>query len=241
VVTFGLVHGAWHGAWCWDLLAAELEALGHAAVAVDLPCEDWDAGLEDNATVVAAALEGAGPEPGAGGVPQKAVLVGHSLGGITIPVVAARRPVARLVFLCALIPEPGRSLDETMRADGPRSTDEWIGARRIAHPDGAASWDPEAAITALYHDCPPDVAEWAASKLRRQVWTTAREPCPLERWPDVPSSYILGLEDKAFMPDWTRRIAKKRLGVEAVELPGGHSPMLARPRHLAEVLSELVG
>jgi pimeloyl-ACP methyl ester carboxylesterase len=259
MVTFGLVHGAWHGAWCWELLAAELERLGHAAVAVDLACEDWDAHLEDNAAVIAAALDGAGPDPGAGGVPQDAgaggvpqdpgaggvpqdvVLVGHSLGGITIPVVATRRPVSRLVFLCALVPEPGRSLDETIRADGPPSTDEWVNARRIAHPDGAASWEPESAISAMYHDCPPELARWAASQLRRQVWTTSREPCPLERWPEVPSSYILGTEDKAFPPEWARRIAKERLDVEAVELPGGHSPMLARPRHLAEVLSDLVG
>lgn len=232
MVTFGLVHGAWHGAWCWDLLAAELEALGHRAVAVDLPCEDWDAGLEDNAAVVTAALDGAGPD---------SVLVGHSLGGITIPVVAARRAIARLVFLCALLPEPGRSLDETIRADRSVVTAEWVNMPGVVHPDGSASWEPDVAIDALYHDCPEDLARWAASRLRRQVWTTSREPCPLERWPDIPSSYILCTEDKAFVPDWSRRVARERLGVEAIELPGGHSPMLARPRQLAEVLSQLAG
>ncbi|MGH8973442.1 MAG: alpha/beta hydrolase [Acidimicrobiia bacterium] len=231
-MTFGLVHGAWHGAWCWELLVAELERRGHGAVAVDLPCEDWDAGLEDNAGVVAAALDGAGPE---------VVLVGHSLGGITIPVVAARTPVARLVFLCALVPEPGRSLDDTVRTYHSAVTEEWVNMPRIAHADGSASWEPEVAVAAMYHDCPPDVARWAASRLRRQVWTTSREPCPLERWPDVPSSYILCTEDKAFVPDWSRRVARERLGVEAIELPGGHSPMLSRPAQLAEVLSGLVG
>ncbi len=232
MVTFGLVHGAWHGAWCWDLLAAELGALGHRAVAVDLPCEDWDAGLEDNAAVVAAALDGAGADT---------VLVGHSLGGITIPVVAARRPVARLVFLCALVPEPGRSLDETMRS-GPKSfTREWATMPRVIHPDGSASWEPDVAAQAFYHDCPEDLAGWAAARLRRQVWTTSREPCPLERWPDVDSSYVLCTGDKAMAPHWSRRMARERLGVEPIELPGGHSPMLSRPRHLAEVLSQLAG
>ncbi|MGH9039063.1 MAG: alpha/beta fold hydrolase, partial [Acidimicrobiia bacterium] len=73
------------------------------------------------------------------------------------------------------------------------------------------------------------------------VWTTSREPCPLERWPDVPGSYILCTDDRPIPPAWSRRIAREQLGVEAIELPGGHSPMLSRPRHLAEVLSGLVG
>jgi pimeloyl-ACP methyl ester carboxylesterase len=231
MVTFGLVHGAWHGAWCWDLLATELEQLGHRAVTVDLPCEDWDAGLEDNAAVVVAALED---------VAGDVVLVGHSLGGITIPVVTPRRPVAQLVFLCALVPEPGRSLDQTIRAGRPRASRGWTGPN-IVHPDGSVSWESEAAVAAFYHDCPHEVAYWAASKLRRQVWTTTRQPCPLERWPDVPSSYILCTEDKPIAPDWARQVARERLGVEAVELPGGHSPMLSRPRQLAEVLHHLAG
>jgi hypothetical protein len=161
------------------------------------------------------------------------------MGGITIPVVTARRPVARLVFLCALVPEPGRSLDETVSADRPSSGEGWTGPP-IVHADGSASWETEAAVAAFYHDCPDDVAHWAASKLRRQVWTTTRQPCPLERWPDIPSSYILCTEDKPFAPEWSRRMARERLGVEAVELAGSHSPMLSRPRQLAEVLVQLV-
>ncbi|HEY3239647.1 MAG TPA: alpha/beta hydrolase [Acidimicrobiia bacterium] len=231
MVTFGLVHGAWHGAWCWDLLRPELENLGHRAVAVDLACEDWTAGLDVNATIVGAALEDAEGD---------VVLVGHSLGGITIPVVTARLPVAQLVFLCALVPEPGRSLDETMRAGPPSSGKGWTGPP-VVHADGSASWEPEAAVAAFYHDCRDDVARWAASKLRRQVWTTTREPCPLERWPDIPSSYILCTEDKPVGHEWARWVARERLGVEAVELPGGHFPMLSRPRQLAVVLAQLAG
>ncbi|MGH8991648.1 MAG: alpha/beta fold hydrolase [Acidimicrobiia bacterium] len=232
MAAFGLVHGAWHGGWCWDLLAAELERLGHAAVAVDLPCDDWDAGLEDNAAVVTAALDGAGPDT---------VLVGHSMGGITIPVVAARRPVARLVFLCALVPEPGRSLQETLSGGARMSTPEWdsLRQRHVVHDDGSVSWTQEAAIDAFYHDCPDELGRWAAARLRRQVWTTTREPCPLERWPEVDSSYVLCTGDKAFVPEWSRHVARERLGVEAIELAGGHSPMLSRPRELAEVLIRL--
>ena len=234
MATFGLVHGAWHGAWCWDLLARELNLLGHEAVAVDLPCDDWNAGLEDNAAVVTEALDGAGTDT---------VLVGHSMGGITIPIVAERRPVAHLVFLCALVPEPGRSLQETAQAGPALDRSHWDSVRRrqTVHEDGSVSWPPEAAVDAFYHDCPDDLARWAAGRLRRQVWTTTRQPCPLERWPDVPSSYVLCTEDRPIPAGWARQVARERLGVEAIELPGGHSPMLSRPRHLAEVLSALAG
>lgn len=230
MVTFGLVHGAWHGAWCWDLLVPELERLGHRAVAMDLPCEDPAAGLDATAGAVVAALEG---EPG------DVVLVGHSLGGITIPVVAARRPVSQLVFLCALIPEPGRSFTETMAGEEDAFTRGWREVPRVAHNDGSVSWEPDAAVEFFYHDCPDDVARWAASRLRHQAWTTSREPSPLRAWPDVPSDYVLCTGDRAVSPEWSRRVARDRLGVAAVELPGGHSPMLSRPRDLAGVLDRL--
>jgi pimeloyl-ACP methyl ester carboxylesterase len=232
MTTFGLVHGAWHGAWCWELLSPELEKLGHRGVAVDLPYEDRNAGLDDNAAVVVAALEDGG---------EDVILVGHSLGGISIPVVTAHRPVSRLVFLGAFVPEPGRSLDETIRSDQGVFSEGWAEMPRVVHPDGSASWEADAAVAVLYHDCPEDMARWAASRLRRQVWTTTKEPCPLERWPDIPSSYILCTGDKLIAPDWSRRVARERLGVEAIELPGGHSPMLSRPRHLAEILTHLAG
>lgn len=231
MATFGLVHGAWHGAWCWDRLTPELETLGHRAWAVDLPCEDWNAGLEDNAAVVAAALADAEGD---------VVLVGHSMGGITIPLVAARLAVTRLVFLCAFVPEPGCTLNETLRGDDHRA-DRGLTRPPVVHDDGSASWEPEAAADAFYHDCPEELARRAVSRLRRQVWTTTREPCPLERWPDLPSSYILCTDDKLIAPEWSRRVARERLGVDAIELPGGHSPMLSRPRQLAEVLDGLAG
>jgi pimeloyl-ACP methyl ester carboxylesterase len=111
VATFCLVHGAWHGGWAWEPLRGELEARGHRVVAPDLPCEDPDAGAAEYAAVVRGALGGE----------EDAIVVGHSLGGMTIPLVPART----LVYLCAYIPEPGRALAD-------RSADAWA-------PDFAAS------------------------------------------------------------------------------------------------------
>jgi pimeloyl-ACP methyl ester carboxylesterase len=225
VATFGLVHGAWHGAWCWESLAAELGALGHRAVAVELPSDELDAGCGEYADAVVDALAGE----------DDPVLVGHSLGGLTLPLVAARRPVRRLVYLCALVPRPGRPPFE--REDGePRTFGDGLAA--LARDElGRSCWpDAAAAIARLYPDVPPGAARAAAARLRPQAPRLNDERCPLERLPDAETVSILGTDDAVIRPEWSRWTARRRLGVEPVELPGGHSPMLARPAELAQAL-----
>ncbi len=230
--VFGLVHGAWHRGACWEPLAAELDGRGFASVAMDLPADQADAGVADYAAQVTAALrEVDGP----------VVLVGHSLGGLTIPVVATRRPVALLVYLCAALPDPGHSFAEQQRdLDGATMMtaayrDEYrLG--QVVLPDGRTTWPPGLAREVFYHDCPSEAADQAVRLLRPQGTRPMREATPLTAWPDVPAEYILGREDRVFAPDWSRRVAAQRLGVTARELPGGHSPFLARPAALADEL-----
>jgi pimeloyl-ACP methyl ester carboxylesterase len=92
-MDIALVHGSYHGAWCWDFLAPELERLGHRVVTLDLAITDPTLGAADYATTVTKALEGTS-EP---------ILVGHSMAGLVIPLVASQRPIRRLVFLAAFI------------------------------------------------------------------------------------------------------------------------------------------
>src|ERR1700675_1278045 len=100
MTTFALVHGAWHGASCWELLTPELETRGHRVVAVDLPSDDSAATFDDYADVVAAARgEDLGEESGAA-PPTDIVAVGHSLGGYTLPYLAGRIRLRHLVYLC---------------------------------------------------------------------------------------------------------------------------------------------
>ena len=99
------------------------------------------------------------------------------------------------------------------------------------------SWPPERAIPALYPDCPPEIARWAADRLRIQTLAPHTEFCPLETWPKVPSSYLLGRRDGAVGAEWARRTARARLGVTADEIDSGHSPFLSRPKELAGLLS----
>lgn len=226
--VFGLVHGHWHGAWCWQRLIPELEARGHQAVAMDLPCEVLDAGCTRNAEVVAAALAECGDD---------LLLVGHSAGGLTIPIAAATVPARCLVFIAALLPDVGRSLAEQFATDP-----EIIDPAFAFTDDGAGfcSIDPELAPGYFYNDCTEDDAAWATSHLRRQTITTITETSPLQSWPDVPRTYIVTGHDRVITPAWQRRAARDRLAATVVEFPdSGHSPFLSGPAELADALSQI--
>lgn len=226
MATFGLVHGAAHGAWCWKRLVPELEARMHRAVAVDLPCDDVTAGATRYAEVAAAALAD---------VHDELVLVGHSIGGITIPLVPRLRPVARLVYLCGVLPLPGATLAEQYARE--QVTVPGFGDEALLDAEGRTVWQPEAAARWFYDDCDPDDAAWAAGRLRPQAPAPRLEPFPLTSLPDLPSHYILCRHDRVISPEWSRRAVPERLGIRPVELPGGHSPFLSRPAELAAALA----
>jgi len=223
MATFGLVHGAWHGAWCWDQLVPELERRGHTAIGMDLPCEDHDATFFDYADSVAAAL---------GDAPD-VVLVGHSMAGITIPLVALKRPIRLLVYLCALVPDRAGELV----GDGPPTHPEGAFDELVRYEDGSHAWpNVETATGTLYQDCRPEQAAWAFARLRRQQTALWDRLSPLERWPDVPVATIHCEDDRAVNPEWSVWTARTRLGIESLALLGGHSPMLAQPAALADAL-----
>src|SRR4029078_5540078 len=97
--TYVLLHGAGSDAWYWHLVEPRLRARGHDVVAVDLPCDDDSAGVEENAHV---AIEGVGDR-------TDVVLVAQSLGGFTAPLVCDRLDVRLIVLVAAMVPRPGES------------------------------------------------------------------------------------------------------------------------------------
>jgi pimeloyl-ACP methyl ester carboxylesterase len=218
---FVLVHGAYHGAWCWDRLRGELEGGGHTTSAVDLPNEDPDAGAERYADEVLAAIPN---------TPDAIVLVGHSMAGLTIPIVAGRIKTRMAIYLCALLPVPGLSFD-AQHVD--LDTGFVPSETAISNPDGSASWPERGAIEVFYHDCDPQVAKASAQRLRPQQWRVTQEVTPLREWPSVPSMYVTCIDDRAVSRAYSSRAAREQLGVESIEMPGGHSPFLSRPRELA--------
>jgi pimeloyl-ACP methyl ester carboxylesterase len=222
VALFVLVHGVCAGSWSWDLVTPSLESAGHSTVAIDLPGDDPEATFSDYADVILEAL----PER------DDVVLVGHSTGGLTTPIVATRRPVAELVFLCGAIPVPGESVAERgveWRAIEPA---EW----QTYNSDGSFSISPDGFRTHVAPDAPAEVIEQTIPLLKPQFLTPFLEPCPIERMPDVRTRSIYCAEDRIVGPDYSRRVAHDLLCVQPEQLPGSHSPMASRPEALAQTL-----
>jgi pimeloyl-ACP methyl ester carboxylesterase len=211
MATYVLIHGAGDVAANWDAVAAELRARGHDVVTVDLPAEDESAGLAEYADTVVAAV----------GERGDLAVVGHSLGGLTAPLVCARVPVDLLVLVAAMIPAPGEKGEDWWANSGLTE------ARR----DQRQYDDDEIAL--YLQDAPPDAAAAAIAKGRDQASTPLHEPWPLDGWPDVPTRYLLCRDDRFLPAEWARRHARERLGITADEIDGGHMPFISRPAELA--------
>lgn len=214
MATYALIHGAYDVGWYWHLVQRELRKRGHRSVAPDLPIEDDDASLLDNAQVVLDAI--AATHDGG-----ELIVVGQSWGGYIAPIVADRAKADRLVLVAPMIPRPGETNDEMWEATGWR------------FPQGEAD--------AFYHDVDPGLAADAKSRERPQSETTVREPWPLDVWPDVETHVIIGRDDRFFRADWLRDVVRDRLGIEPDQLPTGHTPALSRPRDLVDLMESYRG
>jgi pimeloyl-ACP methyl ester carboxylesterase len=216
--SFVLVPGAGGAAWYWHRVVPELEAQGHRAVAVDLPGPDEDAGLPEYAELIVAAIGGAD----AGDV----VVVAQSMGAFSAPMACARSSVRQLVLVNAMIPLPGETPGEWWGNTGSGE------ARVEAAQAGGYGVDFDVA-TYFLHDVPPEVLAGDGAEERREADIAFRQPCAIPHWPDVPTRVLAGRDDRFFPVDFQRRVAKGRLGVEAVAIPGGHLNALSQPVELA--------
>lgn len=226
---FVLVHGGWHGAWCWDALIRELEDSGHEAVAVNLPSDELGVGAADYAAVVAEQV-----------VPGESAVVGHSLAGLALPLIPAIVPPAQLIYLAALLPLPGWSWRDQLPLH-PMADWFYTHALPDQRQDGfrRSFWPAATAEALFFHDCETAVSQSSAERLRTQSPTPVAEKTPLVAFPDTPSHYVIGREDRAVSVDWSAAAVPERLGSDPILIEGGHSPFLARPRELARLLIDL--
>ncbi|MCP5027817.1 MAG: alpha/beta hydrolase [Actinomycetia bacterium] len=218
--TVVLVHGAWHGGWCWDAVRAGLEERGIDVVADDLPFTS----LVDDIDSVGATLDRLGP----------VVLVGHSYGGMVITEAAAGRDdVGHLVYLCAFMPDAGENV-RRLSSEFPTVA---LTAGMVLEDDGVFTVDPEVAPAAFYQDCSPADIQRALSLLRPM----GRGPGHGFRrapWQDIPSTYAVCARDQAIHPEFQRRMAAR--ATHTVEWDSDHSPFVSRPHDVVELLADIV-
>lgn len=223
MTTYVLIPGAGGDAWFWYRLVAELELRGHAAIPVELPAGDKEAGWAEYTDAVATAAEGRGP----------VTLVGQSMGGFTAPLLAGRLPVDEIVLLNAMIPAPGETGGAWWENVGQRE------ARRAA--DLRDGRDPDAefdTVATFFHDVPDDITAEAMQRGEpAQSDTPFAQVWPLNAWPDVPTRVISARDDRIFPLDLQIRVARDRLGRTPEELPGGHLVALSRPDEVASLLT----
>ncbi|MEY3681387.1 MAG: alpha/beta fold hydrolase [Ilumatobacteraceae bacterium] len=230
-----LVHGAWHGAWCWAPLQAELDRRGVASLAVDLPGHGSTGttftDLHGDARAVAEVLD---VQAGFGRTAP--ILVGHSYGGAVITEVAAgRSDVAHLVYLAAFALLEGETVMGALTAMPKREVG--LSAAMRPGPDGTSTLDASLAVPALYGSCDPVVAAAAVARLSPQPMATmiqAVSGSPLDR---VPSTYVVCERDDAVHPDHQRIMAERCRNT--VTFDTDHSPFVSMTKETADLLESL--
>lgn len=211
-----LIHGAMHGAWCWEGVVSELEAQGIKVYAPELPFT----GLADDVAAAVRAIEDAD---------DQVVVCGHSYGGMVISAAArGLTQVTRLVYLAALMTDVGETLDVLIR-DHPTGA-----TLKVQQRDEKLFFDLEELHSFFYGDSELSVTSAIAPRLRAMApenWMLDSPPA----WRAIPSTYVICSNDKAMPPSLQRQMATR--AAEVFEWPTDHSPFLTRPGQLAGLLA----
>lgn len=231
--TIVLIHGAWHGAWCWQRLTPLLTDAGVRVITPDLsPADAEDAAdgaapLDSWARTVA---DIAAAEPGCR-------LVGHSRGGAVISRAAELEPdaIGLLVYLCAYLVPAGRSVAGIARADA----GSLISPNLVPVKRGITCIVREEALRdTFYGDCSEEDFAWARARLVPEPLKALAAPLQVStaRFGRLPRAYIETTRDRAVSLDAQRRMQAELPCSPVFTLDSGHSPFLSQPEALARIL-----
>ena len=235
--NFVLVHGAWHGAWCWAAVINQLEMLGDRAYAVDLPGHGMN--RADRASVTLDSYVNSVAEFIEQRNLSNVVLAGHSLGGLTIPGVAAKIPrrIKRVVWVTAIVMLDGQQLVD---ASSP------LTAAVQARPDKSIPIEmmgPDF-LKGLTNDMTPEMIKYVMSALCPQPGGPMLAPVSMKPYFDtgIPSSYLVCEDDATPVPgaeNWHPHFSSRLKNPTLKFVKSGHEVMLTHPVECAQALHDL--
>lgn len=235
--TFVLIHGGWHGAWCWDRVATLLEQGGHEVVRFDLPGHG-----EDRTPAAEVTLEGYTDRvvEALDAMPEPVMLVGHSLGGVAISQAAERRPgkIQKLVYLCALLLPSGKSAIEASQEDGGSVI---LKNAEVEEDRGRIILSEAGMREALYHDCPEEDFERARRLIGPQPLAPLGTPVEVTggNFGSVRRTYVHTTQDRVVSPAAQEEMYAELPCEKVVSMATGHLPFFAAPEELAGHLDSL--
>jgi pimeloyl-ACP methyl ester carboxylesterase len=230
--TFVLVHGAWHGAWCWKKVVPLLEEAGHRVMVPDLPGHGEDAtpiqelSMQGYVDRVVNAIDEQ-PEP--------VILVGHSMGGIVASLAAEARPdrLRRLVYLTGFLLEDGKTLISVAEHDG-----EAIVLPNLVPSEDGGSFTVRNVKDVFYADCSDEDVERAKVRLVPEPAFAFTTPVAVTEanFGRVPRAYIECVRDRAIGISAQREMHGKLNCETVISMETSHSPFFSAPEKLAEHL-----
>ena len=231
--TFVLVHGAWHGGWCWYRIAARLEAAGHTVFAPDMPGHGTDRTPIEDVTMDAIVAKIGGCIDAA---KEPVILVGHSYGGAVITQTAERyaAKISRLVYVAAFLLQNGQST-----LDAAADDDTALNGNVIFAPDGkTATANPSIYREAFYASCRDEDIALARQLLVPEAVAGFQTPVEItaQNFGRIPRDYVECTQDRAISIARQRRLHAAQPCRRVFTLETDHSPFFSAPDALTECL-----
>ncbi|MCB0326759.1 MAG: alpha/beta fold hydrolase [Bdellovibrionales bacterium] len=232
-----LIHGAWHGAWCWRDLLPLLQKQEIQFIAEDLPGSgqstyEGEITLDAYVTSIEESLKE---------VDEPAILLGHSMGGMVASLVAERNSdqVKKIIYVSSVLLKDGQSWAMTRVKNVGSTLNHYVVPSQQT---GFAEVDPKGLRESFYHRCSEEQIEFAHRYIRPQAKGPFETPIQLteKNYGNIPKYYIRCLQDRALVPEFQIETSLATPCKEIFEIQSDHSPFFSASKELAQIVGQVV-